>query len=799
MEVLGIVEDSRNIEVINYSFDDEMDFNNPDIALKWVIEKYYENGQKYGSTNIDGEFIPRPLYEYEPQSELKFVDVDVFRQSALHFKKYKTYTKLHPEYDATAYANFWDREEYRRINGMTAWAGIDKYGNRRLVYISGEFYGFLNYAPIKRTKEDEAGEVISAKVADKKKKESATSMVVKELLGKLKVPTVKAKELDFPDFIDAQYHIATARTFCKRIGKNFFYFKARRKGQSYWNGWCATNNADTIPQSTTAQVAFDIKYLNTGEKALFNMTKSYANHIWENTDWGKHRLKDNATELSFGYIVKGETTPRGYLSECLALSAGNNPDCLIGKDCIEVQVEEFGKFPNFDEMYDVTVSVTESGDSKVGFMTGWGTGGTKEANWVAAENVCYNPDSYDALACNNLWDEGAEGTACCYFYSHVHGLEGHYDYNGNTNFDTAWESHLVKKKAKRANTKTEASYMRWCGQRANCPAEAFSRDSNNIFPSEQIQAQLHFIQRNKHIKDARRCGVYVHGGLYGIQLKTNAELILEGLKVHQPVDEFPRTADTDPHGCIVEWGVPFRTFEQIDNNTLYTTADEVLNATLKRSSVPDGLYVAYQDPYAVDKNNKFITTKDSLGATYIYEMPNNITPSRGGRIVASWIGRPDSMDFYNEQTLLMLERWNAKMMFENDRGDVIPFMRKHKALHWLFPEPEMQFAKDVAKKVGRGYGMHMTTQRIEKGALYLRDKLLQKIGVNPVTGEEVFFLSTIYDEALLKELLKWNLLGNFDRTSAMIIGEYVIREVEHRTITPTKAYDSNSFFNRQLF
>ena len=147
----------------------------------------------------------------------------------------------------------------------------------------------------------------------------------------------------------------------------------------------------------------------------------------------------------------------------------------------------------------------------------------------------------------------------------------------------------------------------------------------------------------------------------------------------------------------------------------------------------------------------------------------------------------------------MLERWNAKMMFENDRGDVIPFMRKHKALHWLFPEPEMQFAKDVAKKVGRGYGMHMTTQRIEKGALYLRDKLLQKIGVNPVTGEEVFFLSTIYDEALLKELLKWNLLGNFDRTSAMIIGEYVIREVEHRTITPTKAYDSNSFFNRQLF
>lgn len=777
MEILGNITEDKNIEVLNYTFDEEKEFNNPDICLVWVIQKYYENGQRYGKVDEEGKFIPRPLYECEPQSELAFIDVDVFRQAALHFKKHGCYTKYHPEYDQAAYNRFYDREEYRRRNGMTAWAGLDKDGNLRKVHITGEFYGFLNYAPIKRTVDDSDVTEKDIKKASKKLKSEETS-IVEELLGKVGASEVKKKEIDFPDFIDAQYHISVARYFAKKIGKNFFYGKARRKGQSYWNAWCAANNADMTPYSTTAQVAFDIKYLNTGEKALFNMVKSYADHIWEYTDWGKNRQKDNSTELAFGYSYKGESIKRGYQSEVLAVSAGNNPDCLIGKDCVETQFEEMGKFPNFVETYDVTVSVTESGDTKVGFMTGWGTGGTKDANWAAFEEVCYNPDAFDILPCNNIWDEGAEGTPCCYFYAHVNGLEGHYDKNGNTNFDSAWSSFLAKKKVKKATTTNESSFMRWCGQRANCPAEAFARDSNNIFPTEQIQQQLNLVLRNPDIKNARREGVYTRNEKGKVVLTTNVELEANGVKTHKPIDEFPLTKNSDMTGCIVEWNTPYRD---------------------KFGKVPPNLYVAFQDPYGVDKEREYVTIKNSLGVTYVYECPNKYTGSKGDVLVASYIGRPDSMDTYNEQTALMLERWNAKMMFENDRGDTIRYMRVKKKLHYLCEEPELQFAKELTGKAGRKYGMHMTEPRINKAVIYLRDHLTRVVGKDNVTGLDRTFLSYIYDAGLLRELLKWSKKGNFDRVSAFLIGEYIIKEVEHVERAVPKSHNKNSFFNRSFF
>ena len=779
MEVLGKIIDKRNIALLKQSLDVEKEFNNPDIAFVWVIQKYFENGQKYGTNNNDGDFIPRPLYESEPQSELKFIDVDVFRQSALYYKKYEVYTKADPEYDSAEYEEYWDREEYRRKNGMTAWAGVDKEGKRRKVYINGEYYGFLNFAPIKRTVDEDDITVEEIKKASKKKTISTESSIVQSLMKKIGANKVVEKKIDFPSFFDAQYHVSTARMFAKRIGKNFFYGKARRKGQSYWNAWCAFNNADLYPHTTTAQVAFDLKYLNTGEKALFNMTVSYADHIWETTDWGKHRLTDTKSTLSFGYKEKGSTVKKGYQSEVIILSAGNNADCLIGKDAVEAQFEEMGKFPNFVETYDVTVSVTEAGDNKVGFMTGWGTGGTKDANWAAFEEVCYNPDAFDILPCNNLWDDSAEGTPCCYFYAHIDSLEGHMDYEGNTDYESATESFLKKKEIKRIVSVNESSYMRWCGQRANCPAEAFARDSNNIFPTEEIQAQLNFVLRSPHIKHARRCGVYVSGGTHGVELQLNETLQKSGIKIHYPLEEFPRKKGTNPHGCAVEWQGPWRD---------------------KKGKVPNGLYVAMQDPYGVDKEKEFITTQNSVAATYVYQLANKYTGSRGSILVACIVGRPDTMDKYNQQVLYQLKRYNAKLMFENDRGDVIPFMRKKKATHYLCKEPEMQFAKELSGKAGRGYGMHMTPARLDKGVIYLRDHLMQVVGTDSDTGIDKTFLSYIYDAGLLRELLKWNKKGNFDRVSSLIIGEFIIKEYDHKELAPPKQYKKNSILgNRQLF
>lgn len=760
MEILGKITNSKNIELLNYSLEEEMKFNNPLIGYEWVANRYKENFEKYG----------KYLYEAE---KIKFIDTDVFRQAAIHYKKYGVYTLLDPDEDTAAYNAFWDREEYRRKHGMTAWCRIDANGNYGLVYITGELYGYLNYCPMLKTK-DKADDVIQEEVG------YVTKLGIDKLVNffnQFKTTNVTSKDVGLPLFFDGQYHISIARSFARFVGLNFFYGKARRKGQSYWNGWCGFNNADLNPNTTTIQAAYDLDYLTEGD-GLSIMSKNCSNHINLSTDWAKNRLIDTKTNVKFGYKYEGEKEERGFRSQWIAKSTMNNPDVTVGKDAWEVQYEELGKFPNFDDSFGVTTSTSEAGDAKTGFITGWGTGGTKDANWAAFEKVCYNPEAYGALACNNIWDEGAEGTPCSYFYPHVQSLEGHMDEYGNTNYESAWMSFIKAKEHQRQISTDATSFMRWCGQRANSPAEAFARSGENIFPTELIAMQLAFVQNNKKVKHAMRCGtVMAKDGR--VVFVTNEELASMGIPAHPPITDFPLTKNTDVHGCVVEFQPPY-----IDPTT---------------GLVPEGLYVAWQDPYAHDKDAKKITTRDSLGATYIYERPNNITPSRGGICVASWVGRPPLMDTYNNTTLLLLMKYRAKMLFENDRGDVIPFFRKHKATHFLFEEPAMLFNKQVQGKIGRGWGMHMTEERKGTGAIYLRDMLLTEVGKSDDGVTPIYLLNYIFDEAFLKELIKWSNKGNFDRVSSWIVGQFIIKEVEQQSIKLPNVHNKNSLFNRDLF
>jgi hypothetical protein len=769
MEIFGKVTLQENIKILNQSFEEEKKFNDPSIGYEWVTNKYRKNGEKYGYYE-DNVFVKNFLYEAEP---INFIDTDVFRQMALHFKKYGCYTKLHPDYDRTAFDILWDREQYRRLYGMTAYCGLNADGTPRKVYCPPKLYGFFNYALMLRVKDAEDDEL-----------QESTSLSTgeavnrfKELFKEFLESSTAEKVIDFPLFFDGQYHIAIAREFARNIGKNFFYGKARRKGQSYWNAWCSFDNADLRPGTTTILAAYDKLYLIKGN-GLMSMARTYSDHINKHTDWAKNRNPDTKEHFRFSYKYAGEKEERGFKSEVLAVSSQSNPDVAVGKDCWEIDFEELGKFPNFDETYDVTTSTIEAGDNVTGQMVGWGTGGTKEANWETFEEVIYNPHAYNNLPCNNIWDEGAEGTPCGYFFPHVQSLEGHMDEYGNTNYESAWASYLVKKEKQRKVSTDENQFRMWCGQRANSPSEAFSRDSSNIFPAEKIVAQLLFIQNESKVKNAARYGKLVQKGNM-VVLMTNTELKSRGLTAHDPIYEFPLKKTTDVHGCIIEYQPP------------YTDPQSGL--------VPEGLYLACQDPYAHDIDKTRLTTRHSLGVTYVWERINNITPGGGGYFVASWIGRPEKQDDYNDQAYLLCKRYNAKLMFENDRGDTKRYFKNKRALHLLAEEPDMLFAKEVSKKTGRGYGMHMTDVRKSKAAIYLRDWLMTLLSKGEDDQNNRTILSYIFDEGLLKELLKWKMKGNFDRVSALLVGMYHIKEQEHKEIKPTKAYKRNSLFNRKLF
>jgi CHAT domain-containing protein len=94
--------------------------------------------------------------------------------------------------------------------------------------------------------------------------------------------------------------------------------------------------------------------------------------------------------------------------------------------------------------------------------------------------------------------------------------------------------------------------------------------------------------------------------------------------------------------------------------------------------------------------------------------------------------------------------------------------------------------------------MNMTIKRKEQGAIYLRDWLITPRGKD-VWGNEKLNLHYIYDAALLQELIRWNLKGNFDRVSSLLIGMYDMKECHDMKVRKPKDPTKESFFKRQMY
>jgi hypothetical protein len=242
----------------------------------------------------------------------------------------------------------------------------------------------------------------------------------------------------------------------------------------------------------------------------------------------------------------------------------------------------------------------------------------------------------------------------------------------------------------------------------------------------------------------------------------------------RPVTKFPHQKGDDITGCVVVYQSPYK-----DEN----------------GRVPNNLYFIAHDPYAHDTS-----TGNSLGSAYVFKRTNSFSKP-DDMIVASYVGRPDTQDTYNHNLFLLSEYYNAKIGFENDRGEIIPYAKRTKSLHRLMEEVELFDRSNgfKARSLGRNYGLSMgSRQRKAQAVLYLRDWLREKRSKNE-DNEWKLNLHNIYDLALIDELIKWNDDGNFDRVSALLIGMFFMMDMFDKPVTEDKETEDSGFFTRELF
>ena len=661
-----------------------------------------------------------------------------FSRAGKHFLEHGFYCG-DPQGSA-AYFEYWAEELRRCTDGYSV-------GD---VSITGHHYFYLNYVQIKLTDKGNKKIVSFPNFWD-----GDYEYFWLQEIARNGIDPVDYKRLNLSTFVD-KAHMDGSR--------HLIVGKARRKGFSYKNAALVTNTFNTERNSYTLLCAFDKKYLY--PKGIMAMVTDNMNFLNEHTGWAKRRQvvdKQNHRRASYLEYMSGQQVEKGYKSEVEAITFKDNPDVARGKDASIVIFEECGAFDNLKASYLATKPTVEDGGITTGQMILFGTGGDMAGGTIDFESMFYNPEAYNLLPITNIWDEGADHTTCGYFFPAFKNKIGHMDVNGNSDMVGARQSEDAKREQIKRDSKDAGVLDKHITEYPFTPKEAFLQHTSNIFPTAALMEWRNELMRSGMFKSLAVPGHLVQGK-DGIKLKPDDRL--------RPVLKFPVQRGDDTTGCVVMYQSPYK----------------------ENGEVPRDLYIIAHDPYAQDGRGQ------SLGAAYVIKRVNALSQP-DDMIVASYIGRPDTQDEYNNTLFLLAKYYNARIGFENDRGEVIPFAKRHKLMQHLLPEVEIFDKTDNVRirKLGRSYGMSMgSKERKGQAEIYLRDWLKTPRGRNE-SGEIRLNLHQIYDIALIDELVKYNRRGNFDRVSALMVGMFHLKDLHTREVQVVEEQSVDTFFDRAFF
>lgn len=661
-----------------------------------------------------------------------FTNTDKFRTAAIFHEKNGRYCN-YPK-GSLPYTQYWQEEDFKCRHGVTE-DGL---------YIPGPFYFYLNYVQIMSKNEQ-----------------------------------TRRKTFNFPRFLDVDYDYFTIVEQARKEGKGVILTKPRRTGFSYKVAALTTWEYIFFKQSKSIIGAFDSKYsANTMGMVLTNL-----NFLDQNTEWIRPRNPDRKDYVMARHEVDlgGVKVWKGYMSSIEALTFKDNPFAAIGRTSSLFIWEEVGRFPNLIESYNITEPCWRDGEDMIGLPLLIGTGGDMEGGTRDFHEMFYNPNKYNLLAFDNIWDDNKVGTQCGWFVPATRGRLGGIklhdksgelntvelvDKDGNSNQEAAKEA-ILRMRDVKASGLDSSALRDAITQFPLTPAESFLRSSASIFPTLEIQEHLSNIETSKELQAKA-----LVGELYfdvDNKLKFNLDHSLKA------INDFPIKAGDSKEGAVVIWEMP----EADGENNKY------------------GQYLAGCDPY--DQDHAQYT--DSLGSFFIYKTFSGVA-NTSNQIVAEYTARPEKADDFYETCRRLCIFYNAKCLYENQLKGLKNYFMHKNSLHFLYEQPN-NMIKDIVKKttVDRGYGIHMTKEIAAQCEIYLKQWLLTER--TEINGKKILNLHTILSIPLLKELIAYDRERNCDRIYAFWL--CLLQEKENfqiydsKNLTMKKIVDTDPFFKRKLF
>lgn len=626
-------------------------------------------------------------------------DMDYFRQPALHFMKHKVYTFLRPNSNPNSeYRKHWDEEMRRCREGYVRESDGE--------WVTGFMYWFLNYCPM---------------------------MVNKVIPGTRKAVRIES----FPFFFEGIYWRFHYLHQAREAGKHAIELAKRGCAKSYSLASIMSHNL-ILGESTevkrrviTVLTAYQKEYLSDSKDGTLSKFKPGINFSFKNTPFPRLMLKNSPNEMAWQMGYKDEFgIESGSLNQVLAVSAKDDSEKLRGKRGW-ILFEEMGSFKGLLSLYDITRKSVEDGDYTFATMYLVGTAAEDESDFSSAKTLLYNPDGYNILAIENVYDRPKQGkpTFGFFFPSYVN-RAGCYNKDGVSDVTKALiEILLARHKAK--YSADPKSVLRVIAEDPVTPAEAIIKVKAAYFPTVALTERLAQLDSDPHAFD----DVYI-GNL----------ALASGGKV-----EFRIGND-----------VPIRKYG-VDNSTV--GALEIFEMPEKQANGEDFnlRYIVGHDPVDNDQ-----AESSSLSSTFVLDLFTD-------RIVAEYTGRQAFAEDNYEIVRLLCLFYNAKCMYESNKKGLYGYFSKMDCTHLLADTPEYLRDKQMIKYSAFGSnakGINASAAINNYANSLIRDWLLQPVPtIIKEDGEEkevnIPRLYSLRNRALLEELISYTPELNVDRIRAL--------------------------------
>lgn len=678
------------------------------------------------------------------------VNTAQFSEAANDWKKNKGIYTRAPE-GSREYREYWQLQEDRCANGFTC-------GD---LWIPGRHYFYLNFTPILKVPDATLIPMLKESVD----KRGQMSGLVSDRI--LEFPRFWEVDYEWYNFKHIAWHGGEFMGVSSPGAQHIACAKSRGAGFSYKEASDGVYNYTFIPKSKSYYFAGLEQYLNID--GIMNKVDGMLDWVNEYCpEWFQNRMKSGTVLHQVASYVDDRGQVRGNKSEIIGITV-NDPDKTRGKRGRKIVFEEAGSFKNLKKALKVAIGAIKAGAITVGQISLFGTGGEEGLDIEGLEEIFSDPVTYNMLAFPNVWEEGMESTLCGYYVPCWRVNDLFIDEQGNCEIEGALTYELGERKKLEGAKDFKLLDMHQAEYNIN-PSEVFKRTVTNPFRSNAIKAHIQYVEKSAYIQGLIRYGYFedhpLEGLIFKIQTKAKA----------QPVIKYPHEKGDNLEGCITVFESPYR---DVDGN------------------VPTGLYQVVFDPYYKEES-KDVT---SLFAVYVLKLYNDISPQNEGLPVANYVGRPEDLDTAYEAVFNLCRYYNCTAQGEISGGGmgVFDYATNHKLLHLLDFEPEMLHTKEISgNKKNRTYLMDIPTEKKRMGMTYLVDWHKQPRGVNE-KGNKILNLHGIYDVGLLKEWQKYAEGKNADRTSALLIGMFMLKERAYKAIIQKKEQNKDSFYKRRLY